>query len=119
MTPTAPWICPECSGPWVRNFVFDHDRATCTLGKAEDATHYADYERLRSCGILERPATPTEIALGDVIRGYPLLRAAQFVSRDEPAPVSRPAITVVTMLTHGIHYRVVTGVDPDKILEES
>ncbi|WP_434619283.1 hypothetical protein [Arthrobacter sp. A5] len=46
MTITAPWICPECSGPWVRNFVFDHDHATCSLGKADDATQYADFERL-------------------------------------------------------------------------
>ncbi|XAS63110.1 hypothetical protein ACOM2C_06660 [Pseudarthrobacter sp. So.54] len=116
MTPTAPWTCPDCGGAWIRNFVFDHNPETCQLRDREDATQCADHERLDGTSLpLERPATPTEIQLADVVRGFALLRAAQYVAPGQPAPESKPVMTKVSRLAPGVHCRIIAGVDPDEL----
>lgn len=109
------WNCPECGRPWVRNFVFDHARNACTIGDAEDATQYADHRRLSTRSQYFRDATPAEIQLADMIRGFPLPRAAQYVAPGMPAPASDLPQTEVIGIAAGIHKRIVVGVDPDTI----
>lgn len=119
MTPStaATWICPECSGAWVRNFVFDHDRITCSLGKADDATQQADFERLQTKTSLDRAATSTEVELFAAIAGFDPIEA-EFRSPTTPAQVSPSPITTVTNPAPGIHHRIVAGLDPDALAKE-
>ncbi len=61
--------CPECVGPQLADhpqglLVFDHDRATCSLGRAEDSTAEADLRRAAGwLGPFARPITATESTL--------------------------------------------------------
>jgi hypothetical protein len=61
--------CPECAGPQLSGhpkgfLVFDHDRATCSLGRAEDSTADADLRRAAGwLGPFARPVTDTEKTL--------------------------------------------------------
>ncbi len=57
--------CPECAGPQLPehpkgHLVFDHDRATCSLGRAEDGTADAD---LRHAAEWLGPVTDVEKTL--------------------------------------------------------
>jgi hypothetical protein len=62
-------VCPECAGPQLLGhpkglLVFDHDRATCSLGRAEDATADADLRRAAGwLGPFARPVTDAEKTL--------------------------------------------------------
>lgn len=110
------WKCPDCSGPWLENFRFRHDPANCALRRDEDATQAADHERASWQGFT-RSATSAELRLAEVIRGYPVYRAAQFHAAGEPASVGRRPLTVVTHLPGGLRKRIVHGVDPDAMAE--
>ncbi len=61
--------CPECAGPQLLGhpkglLVFDHDRATCSLGRAEDSTTDADLRRAAGwLGPFARPITDAEATL--------------------------------------------------------
>lgn len=97
------WKCPECGGRWIRNFVFDHDRSACVIGKAEDTVQYADFEALKMWRRgYERESSLAERILATVVTAGPLA--------DDPAPV-----TWVEPLASGIHRRIVAGVDPDLV----
>ncbi|NQD42437.1 hypothetical protein [Glutamicibacter halophytocola] len=70
----APWNCPECGGPWIRNFVFQHKANACTLLDSEDRMQAADYLNGHnlSAGRYYRPASVAEVALYNVIASEPL-----------------------------------------------
>ena len=61
--------CPECAGLQLVGhpeglLVFDHDRATCSLGRAEDSTTDADLRRAAGwLGPFARPITDAEATL--------------------------------------------------------
>ena len=61
--------CPECAGRQLPDhpkgfLVFDHDRATCYLGRAEDSTADADLRRAAGwLGQFARPITDAEATL--------------------------------------------------------
>jgi hypothetical protein len=58
--------CPQCAGPQLPDhlkglLVFDHDRAACPLGRAEDATAEANLRRAAGwLGPFARPITDAE-----------------------------------------------------------
>lgn len=114
-TPSETWKCPECGGAWMNSFRFDHAVTGCSIRDKEDATQHADFERLWGRSILERTATHAEIDLAEVIAGYSVIPPAEFRLPEQPAPISKPIVTVVTMLASGIHHRVVAGIDPDAL----
>lgn len=113
---TKQYVCPECSGPWLYSFTFQHDPASCSLSKADDATRAADRDTpgrfvsdrsiifsspLLGDGQRVRPATPTEL----------ILRAVFIDPAEEPAaqtPVTR-------VLSTGLDKRIVNDFDPDTI----
>ncbi len=61
--------CPECAGPQLPGhpkgpLVFNHNRATCSLGRAEDGTAVADLRRAAGwLGPFARPVTDAEKTL--------------------------------------------------------
>lgn len=83
--------CPECDGPWLDSFRFQHDPA-CKLGQAQDQTQAADYAR--GLGRFTRTSTPTELAL----------LAGAFGTRLQ---------TVVTNANTGVPRLTVAGYDPN------
>jgi hypothetical protein len=111
------WACPECTGKWIRNFVFDHTNG-CTIRRAEDATQDADFERLVTRRTIARDATATEIELCWRVFQHVVVDVAQFHAPDQPASKGTNPQTVVTADAPGMHHRVVSGVDPDKLVEE-
>lgn len=97
------WTCPICGGKWIRNFVFDHDRAACAIGTAEDTVQYADFEALKVWRRgYERPSSMAERLLAEVVA-------------PEPLPENSSPVTWVEPLASGIHRRVVAGIDPDLV----
>ena len=105
------WTCPECERQWVRNWVFDHERTTCTIGKAEDATQFADYERLQTASQFVRETTAAEATLyrhvtgEDPKPGMPRRRPGIRV------PDATVPMTEVIGIAAGIRRRVVAGRD--------
>ncbi len=69
MTDPTTVTCPECAGPQLSGHIkglltFDHDRAACSLGRAEDSTADADQRRAAGwLGSFARPMTDTEWTL--------------------------------------------------------
>ncbi len=69
MTEPTTATCPECTGTHIPEhpkglLTFDHDRATCSLGRAEDATADADLRRAAGwLGNFARPMTDAEWTL--------------------------------------------------------
>jgi hypothetical protein len=61
--------CPACAGPQLADhpkglLTFDHDRAACLLGNAEDSTAEADHRRAAGwLGTFARPTTDAERTL--------------------------------------------------------
>jgi hypothetical protein len=61
--------CPECSGPQLLDhprglLMFNHDRAACSLGRAEDSTADADLRRAAGwIGPFVRPISDAEKTL--------------------------------------------------------
>lgn len=70
MNPVPP--CPECAGPWLNGWRWQHDVTTCPLLPQLDATQAADVERLRSrLATFQRPPTPAEVRLWTHVVGSP------------------------------------------------
>lgn len=108
------WKCPECNGPHLERLRFRHDPANCEIGRKEDATMAADYDRAAWLPF-ERAATWAELRLADVIRGYVLHPpAAQFHPPEHPAPEGKRTMTTVSF-SSGLRRRIVGGLDPDDI----
>jgi hypothetical protein len=65
--------CPECAGPQLPDhpkgvLTFDHDRAVCSVGSAEDSTADADQRRAAGWfGSFARPITDAERTLLDAV----------------------------------------------------
>lgn len=111
-----PWTCPDCGGHWIRNFVFDHDPTSCGLRNAEDGTQSADHERLdKAWGALAREATATELQLMEAITGEPPVAEAEYRAPYDAPATPAPLQTVVSRIAHGVHHRIIAGVDPDNI----
>lgn len=85
--------CPECAGPRLDNYRFQHQQ-DCPLLPGEDARHAADYEHRWT---FTRPATDTELHLARLF-GDP--------------------VNSTTVVTPGpLRRRVIGGIDPDHLPE--
>lgn len=62
--------CPDCAGPWLNGWRWQHSATDCALRAAEDATQAADAQRLRELGrTYTRPITPAEARLWQAVTG--------------------------------------------------
>lgn len=99
------WQCPECGGKWLRNFVFRHNPRDCSLRDADDATQFADHERLFAAPEITRPATPTELQLVAVFA--PDLAALE------------TATSKVSRMFYGVHTKTVADINPDNVVKDN
>lgn len=96
----TPWQCPECGGPWLRNYVFRHTPNQCTILQREDATQAADAQRLASISRYTRPATAAEVLLLKHLAG--------------PAAAADEDPQTVVSGSPALRHRVINEFDPDK-----
>lgn len=65
--------CPECFGPWLNGWRWQHSATNCHYRQRDDATQAADFTRLASVGrTFTRPATVTEANLWLAVTGQEL-----------------------------------------------
>ena len=73
MSPAPVPACPECNGPWLNGWRWQHDPAACPVLAHLDATQAADVQRMRArYGTFHRAPTPTEAAMWGHVTGTPL-----------------------------------------------
>lgn len=110
------YYCPECRGARTWGFTFDHERNGCSIGDRDDATRYADAERLAAAwGGISQPATAAEIALAEQVAGHTVTVEAQFRDPLDPLEVVKGPQTIVTRVSAGFARRVIAGVSvPDE-----
>ncbi|KLU10625.1 hypothetical protein [Kocuria sp. SM24M-10] len=69
--------CPQCFGPWLNGWRWQHQATDCFYRAREDATQAADADRLRQLGrAFTRPATAAEADLWLACTGQQLPRQA-------------------------------------------
>jgi hypothetical protein len=69
MRESGSWRCPKCAGPWAGWLTFDH-ASPCELGRADDATTYADHTARADTGArITRDPTATEHELFTALAG--------------------------------------------------
>lgn len=87
--------CPECAGPWLNGWRWQHTPGACSLLPDLDATQAADHQRLAASGReFLRPTTEAEAALW---------RAAP------PAPAAYTGATLVMPIIGGVVATAISG----------